>query len=373
MGQKKAIVSVINDLATDQRVHKTCMSLQKLGFQVQLVGRNRPGSMHMPARTYACHRMNLLFYKGPFFYAEYNIRLFLLLLFSSCDLLVSNDLDTALPNFLISRMRRIPMVYDSHEYFTETPELVNRPGVQRVWQRIEAFVLKRLDWMITVNDSIARLFEQKYGIRTCVIRNIPLQWKPEHKLSRATLNFPEDKHILVLQGSGINVQRGAEELVDAMQFIDNALLLVIGGGDVLKSLKQRVQTLKLDDRVSFLPRMPYHQMMQYTAAADLGFTLDKDTNLNYRFSLPNKLFDYIQAGTPVVATPLPEISRIIRQYDVGCFVERHEPEHLAEVINNTLQSPDLLKRWKKNCTFAATELCWENEEKTLLKLYEPYC
>ncbi|MBU1011317.1 MAG: glycosyltransferase [Bacteroidetes bacterium] len=349
------------------------MSLHKLGFQVQLVGRNRPGSIPMPARTYACLRMNLLFYKGPLFYAEYNFRLFLLLLFSSCDLLVSNDLDTALPNFFISRLRRIPMVYDSHEYFTETPELVNRPGVQRIWQRIEAFVLKRLDWMITVNVSIARLFEQRYGIRTFVIRNIPWLWQPEHMLSRATLNLPADKHILVLQGSGINVQRGAEELVDAMQFVENALLLVIGGGDVLESLKQRVQTLKLDGRVSFLPRMPYQQMMQYTAAADLGFTLDKDTNLNYRYSLPNKLFDYIQAGTPVVATPLPEISSIIRQYDVGCFVDRHEPEYLAEVINNTLQSPDLLKRWKKNCTFAATELCWENEEKTLLKLYEPYC
>ena len=154
MVMKHAIVSVINDLVTDQRVNKSCLALQKAGYVVLLVGRKQRKSPPMDERSYATHRMKLLFEKGPLFYAEYNIRLFFFLLFHRANLLLSNDLDTVLPNYFISRLKGSKMVFDSHEYFTETPELVNRPKVQRVWKRIEGFVVPKLDEMITVCDSI---------------------------------------------------------------------------------------------------------------------------------------------------------------------------------------------------------------------------
>jgi glycosyltransferase involved in cell wall biosynthesis len=116
--------------------------------------------------------------------------------------------------------------------------------------------------------------------------------------------------------------------------------------------------------------MPYDQMMHFTAAADLGFTLDKDTNLNYRLSLPNKLFDYIQAGTPVVASNLPEVRSIVLSYVVGCIAESHSPDYLASLIRNALNDKASLEEWVKNCSFAAAELCWENEEQKLLSIYE---
>jgi glycosyltransferase involved in cell wall biosynthesis len=314
--------------------------------------------------------MKLLFEKGPLFYAEFNIRLFLWLLFSRFQLLVSNDLDTLLPVYLLSRLRRIPMVFDSHEYFTETPELVSRPIVQKVWKSIERFVLSRIDWMITVNDSIAELFEKEYGIRTYVIRNIPPRWLPDRQKNRSELGLPEDRPLLILQGSGINIQRGAEELVEAMKQLNEFTLLIIGGGDVLEHLKVLARQHGAEERIVFLPRMPYDRMMHFTAAADLGFTLDKDTNLNYRLSLPNKLFDYIQAGTPVVASNLPEVSNIVLSYVVGCIAESHSPDYLASLIRNALNDKASLEEWVKNCSFAAAELCWENEEQKLLSIYE---
>ena len=369
---KRAIVSVINDLVTDQRVNKSCLALQKAGYEVLLVGRKLRKSPPMDERSYESHRMKLLFEKGPLFYAEYNIRLFFFLLFHRAHLLLSNDLDTILPNYFISRLKGIKMIFDSHEYFTETPEVVHRPKVQWVWKRIEGFVVPELDEMITVCDSIADLFHEKYGVKVHVIRNIPPRCALPPKGDKTALGLPTDKHLLVLQGSGINIQRGAEELVQSMALLDDCFLMIIGGGDVLPALKQMVEKLHITDRVRFLPRMSYQQMMSHTQLAELGFCLDKDTNLNYRFSLPNKLFDFIQAGVPIVASHLTEIEKIIRKYDLGLFIENHQPETIAATIREALSDEGRREQWKRNLAVAAQELCWENEELKLLEIYRHY-
>lgn len=346
--------------------------MQKAGFDVLLVGRRQRKSPPMDIRPYKSHRMKLIFEKGPLFYAEYNMRLFLFLLFHRANCLLSNDLDTLLPNFWISRLKRIKLIYDSHEYFTEVPELVNRPKVQKVWKRIEEYVVPKLPEMITVCKSIADMFHEKYGIDVHVIRNIPMRKMLPSPATREEVGLDPEKHILLLQGSGINIHRGSEELVEAMRYLDDCQLVIIGGGDVLPILKEKVAQNHWDEKVKFFPRMPYQKMMAITQLAELGFTLDKDTNLNYRFSLPNKLFDYIQAGVPVVASHLVEIERIVRNYNIGTFVENHDPQSISETIENALNDKDSLALWKRNLTTAARELCWENEEKVLLDIYEKY-
>ncbi len=368
----RVIVSVINDLVTDQRVNKSCLTLQKLGYEVLLVGRKLRKSPPMEDRPYATRRMKLLFEKGPLFYAEFNTRLFFFLLFHKEKLLLSNDLDTALPNFFISKLKGIKMIYDSHEYFTETPELVDRPRVQRVWKRIEGYVVPRLKEMITVCDSIASLFEEKYGVKCHVVRNIPPRAALPPKGDKQALGLPMEKHLLVLQGSGINIQRGAEELVEAMRYLDDCYLMVIGGGDVLPMLKRMTSALQIEDRVRFLPRMPYQQMMAYTQLAELGFVLDKDTNLNYRFCLPNKLFDFIQAGVPIVASHLVEIEKIINKYHLGLFIPDHDPKSIAETIRKGLDDVAQRAVWQQGLVQAAEELCWENEQQTLMEVYKHY-
>jgi len=370
--RKKVVVSVINDLVSDQRVKKICATLNRMGFQITLLGRQLRKSPEMDTRPYRVIRMRLLYEKRFLFYAEYNFRLFWKLMFLNTDLLVSNDLDTLLPNYLIAKFKRKPLVYDSHEYFTEVPELVSRPTVQKIWKRIERAIFPKLKDVITVNNSIAGLFEQDYGLRPVVVRNVPYLIKETEKKTRKELDLPEDKHLLILQGAGINIQRGAEEMVEAMLYIDHSVLLIAGQGDVIPFLKKMVSDRSLENKVIFRPRMPYQELMQLTKNADLGLTLDKDTNLNYRYSLPNKIFDYIQAGIPVVASPLPEIAHIINTYQVGCTIIDHNPVNMANTINEVLADQQLIDKWKNNCSFASLNLNWEIEEKVIVDLYAKY-
>lgn len=369
---KRAIVTVTNDLVTDQRVGKSCDLLSDLGFQVTLVGRARKNSPPLPERAYKMRRMHLVFVKGPFFYAEYNLRLFFFLLFHKADLIVANDLDTLLPAYLVHRMKRSGLVYDSHELYTETPEVIHRKFVRNVWLGIERFIFPRLKDAITVSDSIALIFTEKYGIPVAVVRNIPPNRNFRKSAGRKDLNLPADKKILIMQGSGINIQRGAEELIQAMQFLEGYYLLIIGGGDVMGQLKILAESLMLDDKVRFLPRLPVEELYQYTANADLGISIDKDTNPNYRYSLPNKLFDYIHAGIPVLTSPLVEIRQIVEKYHIGTTIQDHDPRHIADQIKFALSDEKQTEKWKENLKFAASQLNWKIEGLKLKSIFEKY-
>jgi glycosyltransferase involved in cell wall biosynthesis len=368
----KAIVSVINDLSTDQRVHKMCSSLDDMGFRVLLVGRRQRKSLTLSPRKYVTHRMFLVFETGPLFYAFFQLRLFFFLLFRKADVLVSNDLDTLLPNYMVSRIKRIPLVYDTHELFCEVPELKSSPLKKSIWKRIERYVFPRLKDVITVNESIARIYSQEYHVPVKVVRNMPRMVNPEDDspiLSKKDLGLPEHTKIILLQGAGINVDRGAEEAVEAMEFVEEALLLIIGSGDVIPKLKQMVLDKKLDAKVQFIPKLPFQELRQYTRHADVGLTLDKDTNINYQNSLPNKLFDYIHAGVPVLASDLTEIRKIVDTYQIGSLIPDHAPRTIAGLLNADFSNPGLMSLWKENTKLAAGKLCWEKEEEVLKDIY----
>lgn len=369
MPKPKAIVSVINDLVTDRRVHKSCLLLAEEGYEVLLVGRILRHSLLMDERPYQSHRMKLWFEKGVLFYVEFTIRLFFFLQKNKAQLLVANDLDTLWPNYFFSMKRNIPLVYDSHEIFCEVPELQHRPLKKRIWETLERAIVPKLKYCITVNKSIAEYFENKYGVKFHVVRNIPAPLNVSKVKSRTDLKLPLDKKIILLQGAGINIQRGAEEAVEAMQYVEDAILLIIGSGDAIEDLKLKIENLKLQDRVKMLGKMKAEELYHYTANADIGLSLDKDTNLNYRYSLPNKLFDYTYAGIPVLASPLPEIKAFIEKYKVGICVNNHDPKHIADQLNFMLSSNEYAD-WKNNTKIATAENSWENEQKAWKEIIE---
>ena len=365
---QKIIISVTNDLVTDQRVKKICNSLQSFGYEITLIGRKLPNSLAI-SRGYKTIRMQLLFNKGFLFYAEYNIRLFFKLLFLKKDILLANDLDTLLPNYLISKLFSKKMVYDSHELFTEVPELTSRPLIRNVWLNLENFVFPKLKNVYTVNHKIASIYSEKYKIPVKIIRNVAPKLPNKNTNHAFAEQIKGSKKMLILQGSGINMDRGAEEAVSMMQYLDHFILYIIGGGEVFENLKALTQKYKLENKVFIKNKIPYAELLKYTKIADLGLSLDKGTNLNYEYSLPNKVFDYIQCNTPILTSNRKVIAELVEKNNIGKVTKTHDPKELANIVKSILTDYETMQLWKKNLISAANFYTWENESKKLQEIY----
>ena len=137
--------SVTNCICHDQRVLKIAETVSSLDCEITIIGRKSGDCCDTDKIPFNTKRFKMFFKRGFFFYKCFNIRLFLYLLFHKYDLLVSNDLDTLLPNFLVSRLKHLPLIYDSHEYFTGVPEIQNRTFVKWVWKSIEKIDLSPVE------------------------------------------------------------------------------------------------------------------------------------------------------------------------------------------------------------------------------------
>lgn len=367
----RVILAVTNDLVTDQRVHRSCMALHQAGYHVTLVGRLLPESLPLQ-RPYRTHRMRLLFRKKAVFYAEYNLRLFLFMLFSRAHIFYANDTDTLPAAFLAARLSGRKLFFDAHEMFPEVPELASRPRIKAVWTSIENLLIPRVDGAVTVCRSIADIYSQRYHIHMDVVRNVPLRDAeapaPSHPLPA------HGRKVLLYQGA-VNLGRGIEPMIAAMHYLPDCLFVIAGIGDKYRELQAEVQRRQLSDRILFLGRLPLEELRSVTAQAHLGISFLENLGLNYYYSLPNRIADFVQARVPVIATDFPEIRSVVQQYQIGTLVppevtalQSYQPEQLADIIRSTLAHWDSVDALAKEQIFhrAAAQLSWQHDSAVLL-------
>ena len=158
-------------------------------------------------------------------------------------------------------------------------------------------------------------------------------------------------------------------MIDAMEFIDNAKLRIIGDGDIKSQLEERIIQKKLENKIELKGKIPFEELMNETYKADLGIALEENLGLNYYYALPNKLFDYIQTGVPVLVSPFPEMQKIVNKYEIGTVYDHKDAQSLANKILEIFELKNRYQKWKENTIIAAKELCWENEEKILINIY----
>lgn len=357
----KVLVSVFNNLYTDQRVEKVCGTLHENAYQIELIGNNWGGEPEM-YRPYFFKRLSLNSKILRFAYLEFQWKLFWELL-NRADkntILHANDLDTLLPNFLISKIIKIPLVWDSHEIFTEMPSVTNR-WVQYVWRFLEKTIVPKLQYIMIANDSYADWFVRTYSIkRPTVVRNLPRKTpSPKFLLE----NSPK---IILYQGT-INFSRGVDKMIEAMLYIDSAEFHIAGKGPMLKEYQSMVKNFGLGKKVKFLGNISPDELKKITEKADVGVSIEENKGLSYYYSLPNKISDYIQARVPVVASPFPEMKKIVENYKVGELISSHEPELLAKKVKTVLEKGRLF--YQSQLEIAAQDLCWEHEFPKILELY----
>jgi glycosyltransferase involved in cell wall biosynthesis len=361
----KIICTVTNDLNFDQRMIRVCPALSEAGHEVVLVGRKLQHSPPLQSQSFAQHRFHLFFNAGKLFYFEYNLRLFFYLLFCRFDVVNSVDLDTLLPGFLAARLKRKICVYDAHEYFTEVPEVVRRPVVQRAWEWLARQLVPRVWHAYTVCDSLARVFHEKYGTSFEVIRNVPAQKRHPPVLHKKNAG----PFILLYQGA-LNEGRGLEESIRAMAQLEGCELWLAGEGDLSAGLWQLAAELNLTSKVKFTGRLTPAALAALTPQAHLGLNLLRNQGLNYYYSLANKAFDYIQAGLPSLNMAFPEYRHLHEQYGVFYLLDELNVPAIVHAVEELKNNGELYQNLADHCVKAAKILNWENEKPKLLAFYE---
>ncbi len=352
---KRGYISVINDLVSDQRVQRVANLLVDQGMEVTCIGRRQKRSPVFESKGFKVCRFRMIFNTGPLFYLFFNKRLFLKLLFVQApSLFIANDLDTLPAVFLAARIRRVKLIYDSHEFFTQVPELIDRKRVQSIWKWIERLLVPRIDYAITVSYPIAEIYRRLYGTPFRVVRNVPMRRHEEKKSYLAGA-----RPVIIYQGA-LNIGRGLELMIHSMKYIEEVTLLIAGTGDIEEELKVLVIAEDLSEKVIFLGRIDPRELASFTCSARLGISLEEDLGLNYRYALPNKIFDYIQCRIPVLCSNLPEMAKIVESYGIGVAIRDRDPKNVARVVRFMLEEHEA-GAWDMALEKASKELCWEKE------------
>jgi glycosyltransferase involved in cell wall biosynthesis len=378
----RLIFTVTNDLNYDQRMQRIGASLVESGYDVLIIGREMLNSKPLQSLVFEQKRLHCIFSKGFFFYAEYNVRLFIFLLLARYDAVCSIDLDTLPAGCMASLIRRKKRVFDAHEYFTEVPEVVHRPMVKAFWGMVSRVFLPFYRHAYTVGPALADIFTNKYGIPFAVVRNMPLplpqqpttdnqqpitnSGQPSNdNRQRTTINQP----IILYQGA-LNEGRGLEQMLEAMTHLHGVKLWLAGEGDLSDVLREKARILGLGDRVRFLGFVLPQDLKNLTSQAWLGLNLLENRGQSYYYSLANKFFDTVQAQVPMLTMNFPEYTALNREFEVAILLPNLDIQGIVKVILQLIQEPEVYQKLKNNCINAAQTWHWENEKKGLNDVWQ---
>jgi glycosyltransferase involved in cell wall biosynthesis len=341
-------------------MQRICSSLTNADYEVWLIGRKIKDCAELPHRPFKQVRLNCWIAQGPLFYLEFNIRLFVYLLFKRADLICAIDLDTILACYAASWIKGCHRVYDAHEYFTEQKEVATRQTIKRIWLAIERMVVPKFQWGYTVNKWIADAFKYRYGVEYSVIRNLPI-YIPY-------TGIQAEEPFIIYQGA-VNEGRCFEQLIPAMKEVP-IKLKIYGTGNFINQTKLIIYDNSLQYKIEVNNPLPPEILKEITGQACIGITLFDDQGLSQVHSLANRFFDYIMAGIPQLCINFPEYQTINHQWEVAYLIPNTDPKTITDSLNKLLDDHVLYNKLRSNCLEARKHLNWNLEEKQLIVFYE---
>jgi len=376
---KKIVSIVLNNFKNDSRVLKENISLQNAGYNVQVVAlweeklkeevNIQEISVHrikLKSKNWSKNRLVQLIK-----YFEFIFKVFKK--YKSADIVHCNDLYT-LPIGVIVKLfcnKNVKIVYDAHEY-----EINDRPNEGKMSIQLKYLLEKALiryaDRVITVSNAIAEEYARLYDIpKPALVLNTPPYREIENKdLFRERFGIAGECPIFLYQG-GLSGGRGIEILLDAFKGLHDE------GGDTIPAivfmgygpLKEEIEEISKEyENIHFHPAVSPDVLLEYTGSADFGISLIEDVCLSYRYSLPNKMFEYLMADLPVIVSDLPEMRQIIEENKVGVVARANSSVGLKEAIEEAMRlDREVLQ---KNIQEVKKIYNWEAQEKVLLGVYE---
>jgi glycosyltransferase involved in cell wall biosynthesis len=277
--------------------------------------------------------------------------------------------------WLIARLTGARLLYDSHEIHAYSVSMQKRPPLWRAaCRRVEAALLRRADAAITANDSYARVIARVHRVAPPVsVYNAPrlAESRGAAPISlREAARTPPGRGVVAYCGR-IQRSRGIEESIEALRFAPEMELVLLGDGEpsYFDILRQLARQHGVAERVKFVDPVRPAEVSATLGTADLSLVLIQDAGLSYRLSAPNKLFESVHAGVPMVGCDLPEIRAVVARYECGLIVDQASPRSIAEGARRILGDPALRERFARGARAAAQQLNWEHEEQKLLATY----
>lgn len=363
MKNKRSVcISFLGNAYNDTRVTNLTNSLKADGLDVKVI------SFDWTSPDFQTIAGDISVYKlvkmksSLSFYLVFAKILFQELLKTKSSIYIAEDIYTLPIVTFIAKLRRAKIYYNSREFYAFIAGLRNKKFAQSIIRVLEKFFIKKTDLVLVTGDMDAKFLQDFYDIKnTLVIRNLPVNKKPDGIIDlKKKLNIPEVNFILLYQGV-ILEGRGFEPILKTMTEVKNIHLVVLGDGEQKQNYIRLSEQLGINDRVHFLGTIPQDKLINYTAGADIGLVIIEDISKSYYYALPNKLFEYIMAGLPVISSSLPQMKNIVESYKVGEIVDLEKENELTETITNLISNKEKLKMYSENSHRAADELNWQKE------------
>jgi glycosyltransferase involved in cell wall biosynthesis len=366
MNDKSILIAFLGNIHYDSRVTNFYKTFKAKGYKTRVV------SFDWLTDNIITERGDVSVYKlkktsSLLYYLRFAFILSCRILFTKADFIFAEDIYTLPFAVIFGKLKGAKIIYDSREVYGHLAGLSKRKNLQSLLRWIEKTFIHKVYKTMTTGELDSIHIEKEYGLeKTIVMRNLPLYSKIQDPFDfRNHYNLDYSTKILLYQGVILH-GRGLKQIFDVLGEIDNCALVIIGGGEYTDYYKKLCSNKGLNSKVFFFGKIPQDELLTYTAGADIGLSVIENLSLSYYYALPNKMFEYILTGVPVLASNFPQMKDIIDKYKVGLYIDPENTEELKKTLQLMIDDDSLRKNLSDNCLAAAKELNWENEIKKLL-------
>lgn len=359
--KKKVIITFLGNIDYDTRCNNLFNTLDSQGFDVEFIGfdwlTENFKSVKGKRTVYKLSKKPI----SIFFYIKFYSTLKLHLLSKKFDIIFAEDLYCLPVCVVVAKMKKAKVIYDCRELFGFLAGLKNKKLVQKFWSIIEKLFINKANLVLTTGEMDSEFIRNHYQITNdLVIRNLPLYRKTDSPFDYySALKIEKSKKVLLYQGVVLH-GRGLKMIFDFLQTTNDFVLVVAGGGEMLSFYRDLAEKLHISEKVFFIGKIPQEKLISYTTGAFIGLALIENISLSYYYALPNKLFEYIMAEIPVIATDLPQMKKIIDEFKVGLTIKENDIEQIKQSLYKLKDDESYYNQLKYNCRIASQTLNWEN-------------